>query len=49
MARRGAACWPGGAENRWEAIEPDVWKVTAVFLKFLRTVVALFAQALKRT
>jgi hypothetical protein len=30
-----------------ETIEPDVRKVAAIFLKFLRTVVTLFAQALK--
>ena len=33
----------------WVAVEPDVWKIAAIFLKFLRTVVTLFAQALKRT
>jgi hypothetical protein len=32
-----------------ETIEPDVGKIAAIFFKFLRTVVALFAQALKWT
>jgi hypothetical protein len=32
-----------------EAVEPDVWKIAAIFLKFLRTVVTLPAQTLKWT
>jgi hypothetical protein len=32
-----------------KSVEIDVWKIAAIFLKFLRTVVTSFAQALKWT